>query len=349
MRGAWYFKHDYSAKADQKVMELEMEFGQHIGYSMWFRLLEAMGEAGGTMPKKKLKLYAITMQVEYSVLCEFIKFCITIGLITETEECYFNDRFVQEYGKIRHVSEQNSKNANSRWDKEPDAVAGADAPAKQPQKQTQIQLQAKPKPKPEPAPESEDIQRLRGYVAAIIADFPDSKNSKNELTADQYQKLIDKYGYSKLVVMQRIYFEWKVSRKEKTKTTDFGTLNKGDGWVVTEADKHEPEPEQPIEEPWVRPEWKYTYPKPDNYETMDQRQINVYLVACAKEQNALETAKYIETCMAKSAQEAKEAAEQAELMRWKYPFPKPEFWDGMSEPARASYIRRNTLPEDVAK
>jgi len=144
MRGAWYFKHDYSAKADQKVMELEMEFGQHIGYSMWFRLLEAMGEAGGTMPKKKLKLYAITMQVEYSVLCEFIKFCITIGLITETEECYFNDRFVQEYGKIRHVSEQNSKNANSRWDKEPDAVAGADAPAKQPQKQTQT------KPKKEP-------------------------------------------------------------------------------------------------------------------------------------------------------------------------------------------------------
>jgi len=209
--------------------------------------------------------------------------------------------------------------------------------------------QPKPKPKPEPVTESEEIQRLRGYVAAIIADFPDSKNSKNELTADQYQKLIDKYGYSKLVVMQRIYFEWKVSRKEKTKTTDFGTLNKGDGWVVTEADKHEPEPEQPIEEPWVRPEWKYTYPKPDNYETMDQRQINVYLVACAKEQNALETAKYIETCMAKSEQEAKEAAEQAELMRWKYPFPKPEFWDGMSEPARASYIRRNTLPEDVAK
>lgn len=345
MRGAWYFKHDYSAKADQRVIELEMEFGQHIGYSMWFRLLEAMGEAGGTMPKKKLKLYAITMQVEYGFLCEFIKFCISIGLITETEECYYNERFVEEYGKIRHVSEQNSKNANSRWDKEKEPNAVADAPAEQPQKQAQ----AKPKAKPEPVPESEEIQRLREYVAAIIADFPDGKNSKNELTTEQYQKLIDKYGYSKLVVMQRIYFEWKVSRKEKTKTTDFGTLNKGDGWVASEADKHEPEPERPKEEPWVRPEWNYAYPKPDNYETMDQRQITAYVVACAIKQSDLETAKWIETSRAKAAQEAKEAAEEAERLRWKYPFPKPEFWDGMSEPAKASYIRRNTLPEDVAK
>ncbi len=67
MRGAWYFRHDYAAKADQKVMELEMEFGQHVGYSMWFRLLEEMGEAGSTMPKKKLKLYATTMQVDHEL------------------------------------------------------------------------------------------------------------------------------------------------------------------------------------------------------------------------------------------------------------------------------------------
>jgi len=230
MRGAWYFKHDYSAKADQKVMELEMEFGQHIGYSMWFRLLEAMGEAGGTMPKKKLKLYAITMQVEYSVLCEFIKFCITIGLITETEECYFNDRFVQEYGKIRHVSEQNSKNANSRWDKEPDAVAGADAPAKQPQKQTQ----PKPKAKPAPVPESEEIQRLRGYVAAIFADYPCAKN-KPLITTDEYQKLIDKHGFDKLVVMQRIYYEWKAKLSKKHNYTDYGTML--NGWVLERANE----------------------------------------------------------------------------------------------------------------
>ena len=100
MRGAWYFRHDYAAKADQKIMELEMEFGQHVGYSMWFRLLEAMGEAGGTMPKKKLKLYAITMQVECEFLMRFITYCIEIGLLKETDECYFNTRFIDEHSKI---------------------------------------------------------------------------------------------------------------------------------------------------------------------------------------------------------------------------------------------------------
>ena len=343
MRGAWYFKHDYSAKSDQKVIELEIEFGQHIGYAMWFKLLEAMGEAGGMMPKEKLKLYAITMQVEYGFLCDFIKFCITIGLITETEECYFNERFINEYGKIKHVSETNAKNANRRWDKDNEPDATANAPAIQPQKQPQT----KPKSKPEPVSESEDIQRLRGYVAAIIADFPDSKNNKNELTSDQYQKLIDKYGYSKLVVMQRIYFEWKVSRKEKTKTTDFGTLNKVDGWVATEADKHcqEPEPEQPKAEEWVRPKWNYKFAKPADYETMNEGQIRIYVMNCVAEERHEKTMAEIAE---KKVQEAKEAAEQAELLRWKYPFPKPEFWDGMSEIAKAAYAKRNT-PEEAVK
>lgn len=239
MRGAWYFKHDYAAKADQKIIELEIEFGKHVGYSMWFRLLEAMGEAGGTMPKSKLKLYAITMQVEYDFLCQFIGYCIEIGLLTETDECYFNSRFVDDYCKIKNQSEKNSKNALSKWRSENKANAQANAQAN-----SKATAKAKPvlkQPKSgqvdnmvELTPEqAAEIQRLRGYVAAIYSDFPNAKN-KPKLSDDEYVKLIAKWG-DKLVEMQRIYYEWLCTYDKKHAHTDFGTLIKG-GWILEQLD-----------------------------------------------------------------------------------------------------------------
>jgi len=152
--------------------------------------------------------------------------------------------------------------------------------------------------------------------------------------------------------MQRIYFEWKVSRKEKTKTTDFGTLNKGDGWVVTEADKHEPEPEQEgvmdeRDNPnWDRPEWDSKYPKPKSYDKMTRGDVERYVFTCQNEERVAKRKAFQEAEAAeKAAKEAKEAADLAEYLRWDYPFPKPEFWDGMAEAAREAYIRKHTPQE----
>lgn len=47
--GAWYFRHDYGARNDQKLIELDMELGAHIGYALWFQLLEVMGEMDGRL------------------------------------------------------------------------------------------------------------------------------------------------------------------------------------------------------------------------------------------------------------------------------------------------------------
>lgn len=335
-----WWKHTNCQRHTMPARRFEIKYGKNIGYGIYCKLLEIILFLEGSLKKKDVILYCEEFGMSEKELLDVLDYGLSCEVFYENGEAYHCEFIDEVYAHGVAISEVKSDAGKTK----PQANEAANDVAKD-----IVKPQAKPKAKPEPVPESEDIQRLRGYVAAIIADFPDGKNSKNELTTEQYQKLIDKYGYSKLVVMQRIYFEWKVSRKEKTKTTDFGTLNKGDGWVASEADKHEPEPELPKEEPWVRPEWNYAYPKPDNYETMDQRQITAYVVACARKQSDLETAKWIETSRAKAAQEAKEAAEEAERLRWKYPFPKPEFWDGMSEPAKASYIRRNTLPEDVAK
>lgn len=95
-----------------------------------------------------------------------------------------------------------------------------------------VQIELKPKPvfKESLAPESEQITRLRGYAKAIFDEIGNCKN-KPELSTDEYQKLIDKWGFDKLVVMQRIYYEWKASLTKKHTHTDFGTLKKG-GWVL---------------------------------------------------------------------------------------------------------------------
>jgi hypothetical protein len=97
--------------------------------------------------------------------------------------------------------------------------------------------EAKPQAKPKPVviiPESDQITRLRSYAKAIFDELGSSKN-KPELTTEQYQKLIDKWGFDKLVVMQRIYYEWKASLAKKHTHTDFGTLNKK-CWVHEKAD-----------------------------------------------------------------------------------------------------------------
>jgi hypothetical protein len=95
---------------------------------------------------------------------------------------------------------------------------------------------ASKKIKPASAPETEEITRLRSYVAAIYADFPNAKN-KPSITAEEYQRLIDKFGYDKLVVMQRVYFEWKAGLSTKPKHTDYGTLIKVDGWAAKRAEE----------------------------------------------------------------------------------------------------------------
>ena len=91
---AWYFRHDYSARNDRKIAELEMEMGDHVGYAMWFKLLEIMGEMGGSLSKDKLKVAAYSMRVPLDMLTQFIRICVRIELLEENGNEYVNARFV---------------------------------------------------------------------------------------------------------------------------------------------------------------------------------------------------------------------------------------------------------------
>ena len=118
---AWYFRHDYSARNDRKIAELEMELGENIGYAMWFKLLEIMGEMGGSLPKEKMKVVAYALRVPLDVLLQFVRICVRIGLLTDNDDEYINERFAKECAKIKDTSEKASNSAKIRWSKpEPD-------------------------------------------------------------------------------------------------------------------------------------------------------------------------------------------------------------------------------------
>ena len=115
---AWYFRHDYSARNDRKITELEMEMGENIGYAMWFKMLEIMGEMGGSLSKDKLKVAAYSMRVPLDLLMQFIRICVRIELLDENDNEYVNTRFAEECARIKETSQKASNSARIKWEKE---------------------------------------------------------------------------------------------------------------------------------------------------------------------------------------------------------------------------------------
>lgn len=215
LMAAWWFKHDANAMNDSRVIELELRYGTHIGYALWFKLLEQMLPYAGVLPVDKLPSVSYAMRMSINELAKFVGYCTEIGLLVSGDDCYVSNRMRLECERISERSAKSQAAAQARWHK----------PESKPKKQKQVK---------EPTPESEQIQRLRGYVDAIYAEFPKAKN-KPSLSTDEYQKLIDKWG-DKLVTMQKVYYEWLSTYDKKRTHSDFGTLIKG-GWVLNRVDE----------------------------------------------------------------------------------------------------------------
>lgn len=191
---AWYFRHDYSARNDRKITELEMEMGENIGYAMWFKMLEIMGEMGGSLSKDKLKVAAYSMRVPLDLLMQFIRICVRIELLDENGDEYVNARFAEECARIKETSQKASNSARIKWEKEK-------------------MLKPKTKKKTDTAtPESEEVDAMIESIEKEIGAHPISNLSNAEKS-----KLKAKYGDA-LPKMLRNYYLWKVSKNKKVKS-----------------------------------------------------------------------------------------------------------------------------------
>jgi len=211
---AWYFRHDYSARNDRKITELEMEMGENIGYAMWFKLLEIMGEMGGSLPKEKMKVVAYALRVPLDVLLQFVRICVRIGLLTDNDDEYMNERFAKECAKIKDTSEKASNSAKIRWSKpEPDPKP------------------KKPKSEQKPDPETQESARVRSMIADLEAEFGAQKISN--LSNAEAAKIVEKYGDHAPFAL-RIFYLWKVSKGKRVKSDYLSLLAP---WVQDEVAK----------------------------------------------------------------------------------------------------------------
>lgn len=274
-----FYRHWISGRNDSKIAMLDNEFGDHIGYAMYFKLLEVMTElqiAWVTDDDKAKRLYARMMGIESGYFEQFLEKCVEFGLLKPVE-CpdgvtrYESDKlneFMAETFKNRLKARESSLIAKAKRE----ASAAKDKPPPK-----------KPKPKKDPAPEippetKKQIAELRGYVQNMIDEYPDSKNGKNDLTDAQYVRLLDKYGRDKLVEMQKVFFEWKLAKSEKVKTTDYGTLIRDTGWVSTQADENINANKSLAQDEPLKPgEWRHPFPKPDGWEDMGFMEQTSYL------------------------------------------------------------------------
>lgn len=213
---AWYFRHDYSARNDRKITELEMEMGENIGYAMWFKLLEIMGEMGGSLPKEKMKVVAYALRVPLDVLLQFVRICVRIGLLTDNDDEYMNERFAKECAKIKDTSEKASNSAKIRWSKpEPDPKP------------------KKPKADPKPDPETQESARVRSTIADLEAEFGAQKISN--LSNAEAAKIVEKYGDHAPFALRTFYL-WKVSKGKRVKSDYLSLLAP---WVQDEVAKEQ--------------------------------------------------------------------------------------------------------------
>ena len=212
---AWYFRHDYSARNDRKITELEMEMGEHIGYAMWFKMLEIMGEMGGSLSKDKLKVAAYSMRVPLDLLMQFIRICVRIELLEENGDEYVNTRFAEECARIKETSQKASNSARIKWEKE-------------------RMLKPKTKKKTDTAtPESEEVDTMIESIEKEIGAHPISNLSNAEKA-----KLKAKYGDA-LPKALRVFYIWKVSKSKKVKSDYLSMLKP---WIEDAAKTEPPKP-----------------------------------------------------------------------------------------------------------
>jgi hypothetical protein len=254
MSNSWYFRHDYKAKSDSKILELEIEFGEHVGYALWFKLLECMGESNGILPTSKIAVAAFSMRIDKDTMQSFLDYCVKIGLLYIESDCYLNLRFKSQCEGISERSKKASESAKARWEKQPEQKPKPIKSAKEKkEKQQEITLT--------PA-QAEEIQRLRGYVANIQSEM-ESKRKYVQITDAQYLKLIASYG-DRLPEAQKLFFTWYFEKDKMPNVIPYRVLVKENSWV---REKLNQIPVQQDEKPEPKPEWTWPFPKPAEYDT----------------------------------------------------------------------------------
>jgi hypothetical protein len=108
MKNSFYFDHDYSARNDQKILELRAEYGWQ-GYGIYFAILEILCESKGYIKREAFAGLSLGLNKDKSELITLIEFCLKITLFLENEKGIYSQRILDHLAFREKLSEAGSK------------------------------------------------------------------------------------------------------------------------------------------------------------------------------------------------------------------------------------------------
>jgi hypothetical protein len=111
----FYFRHDYNARNDDKILELRLKYdGQ--GYGVFWMIIETMAEnESGGVKVGLIGGLSLGYGVAKDWLIKFFDDCIDIGLFYEESGYYYSKRLLTHKEFRRSLSENGSIGAEKRW------------------------------------------------------------------------------------------------------------------------------------------------------------------------------------------------------------------------------------------
>jgi hypothetical protein len=111
-----FLKHDYTARNDQRVLQLRFKFGAE-GYGAYWMLLEYMAEdPTGYLDRGALGGLSISIGVANGRLSEIVDCCLEIGLLKVCEHGkLFSERLIDHKKNLFDASENGRNGAKKRW------------------------------------------------------------------------------------------------------------------------------------------------------------------------------------------------------------------------------------------
>lgn len=110
-----FFKHDVTAKDDQKILELRADYGAE-GYGIYWMMVETMYTSGGFIDRVAIGGLSLGYGVPKDTLLAIMESCINLGLLIEVEDGKLTSKRVQDaIGDRKQASINGKKGAEKRW------------------------------------------------------------------------------------------------------------------------------------------------------------------------------------------------------------------------------------------
>lgn len=221
MKDSVYFRHDYDAQTDPKIIKLRVKFWWE-GYGLFWATLEAMrGETDVELKDADADSYAYRFNYDTVKYKSFLNYCIHIELLqyNKVDKVIFSKRLQEDVEHMRNKSKKAKQSADTRWKAREDANA------------------VRPKSKGNAIYKGKDIKdkkikkrkvKLREEMGLIYINHPHLKIQNVKITQDEYNDLVKDYGELSIKQVVRNLSLWIMQEWDKYKN-HYATLLK---WIA---------------------------------------------------------------------------------------------------------------------